>query len=147
LFGDFFLVFRSGDEQGRLAEGAVEHLNERFDGSITEHAGRYSLFERDSQHGDGVAIFDDAEALPAQDRWGVEQGDALDAWVSGRFEEGAKATGIAYTQVFVAIHPDKLAGLVLTPGDVVWNFLPLPIKWMRALSSQLPGGITAIASV
>lgn len=58
----------------------------------------------------------------------------------------ANNTGIAYTQVFVAIHPDKLAGLVLTPGDVVWNFLPLPTKWMRPLSSQLPGGITAIAS-
>jgi hypothetical protein len=106
LFGDFFLVFRSGDEQGLLAEGAVEHLNERFDGSIIEHAGRYSLFERDSQHGDGVAIFDDAEALPAQDRWGVEQGDALNAWVSGRFEEGAKA---AFQSVLV-IRPGTVGG-------------------------------------
>lgn len=56
----------------------------------------------------------------------------------------ANDTGIAYTQVFVANHPDKLARLVLTPGDVVWNFLPVPIKWMRPLS-QLPGGITVIA--
>jgi pimeloyl-ACP methyl ester carboxylesterase len=53
-------------------------------------------------------------------------------------------TGIAYTQVFVANHPDKLARLVLSPGDVVWNFLPIPIKWMRPLS-QLPGGINMIA--
>lgn len=50
----------------------------------------------------------------------------------------ANNTGIAYTQVFVAIHPDKLAGLVLTPGDVVWNFLPLPIKWMRPTQQPTP---------
>ncbi|WP_197514888.1 alpha/beta hydrolase [Mycobacterium sp. 852013-50091_SCH5140682] len=56
----------------------------------------------------------------------------------------ANDTGIAYTQVFVANHPDKLARLVLTPGDVIWNFLPVPIKWMRPLS-QLPGGINVIA--
>jgi hypothetical protein len=41
---------------------------------------------------------------------------------------------------------DAHVRLDITPGDVVWNFLPLPIKWMRPLSSQLPGGITAIAS-
>lgn len=56
----------------------------------------------------------------------------------------ANDTGIAYTQVFVANHPDKLSRLVLTPGDVTWNFLPLPIKWMRPLS-QIPGGIRVIA--
>lgn len=56
----------------------------------------------------------------------------------------ANDTGLAYTQVFVASHPDKLARLVLTPGDVTWNFLPVAIKWMRPVS-QLPGGITLIA--
>lgn len=56
----------------------------------------------------------------------------------------ANDTGIAFTQVFVARHPDKLRRLVLTPGDVGWNFLPVGIKWMRPVSA-IPGAIAPLA--
>jgi deazaflavin-dependent oxidoreductase (nitroreductase family) len=56
----------------------------------------------------------------------------------------ANDTGVAFTQIFVANHPDKLARLVLTPGDVGYNFLPIGIKWMR-LAAFVPGAILPIA--
>ncbi len=56
----------------------------------------------------------------------------------------ANDTGVAYAQLFVARHPAKLSRLVLTPGDVTWNFLPVGIKWMR-LVAWVPGAMLPLA--
>jgi pimeloyl-ACP methyl ester carboxylesterase len=49
-------------------------------------------------------------------------------------------TGGAITQMVAAWHPDRLAGLVLTPCDTYDNFLPRMFRYLQ-VAAHVPGGV------
>ena len=56
----------------------------------------------------------------------------------------ANDTGGAIAQYVVAAHPQRIAGLVLTPCDAFDNFVPLPIRHLR-LFGRTPWGLWFLA--
>lgn len=56
----------------------------------------------------------------------------------------ANDTGGAVAQYVVTTHPQRIAGLVLTPCDAFNNFIPLPIRHLR-LFGRTPWGLWLMA--
>lgn len=56
----------------------------------------------------------------------------------------ANDTGGAVAQYVVTAHPQRIAGLVLTPCDAFNNFIPLPIRHLR-LFGRTPWGLWLMA--
>lgn len=70
--------------------------------------------------------------------------DLIDTLSTDEVTVIANDTGVAYTQVLLTRHPEKITRVVLTPGDVGRNFLPWAIKWMRAMA-YIPTLLTVLA--